>query len=50
MTCTLCNDKGHYTVLKHDLHCPQCGSANWHPAGRDEIVLPTYAGEIGVKH
>lgn len=32
------------------LRCPQCNSANWHPAEREAIVVPVYHGEIGTKN
>lgn len=50
--CINCGWKGRVgeLIAKHDLHCPKCDSANWHPAGRDAIELAEYHGEIGTKN
>ncbi len=47
--CLDCRWKGRVgELIAHDtLRCPECRSANWHPAEREVINLARYHGDVG---
>ena len=37
-------------MARDTLRCPECDSANWHPAGGEVVSLSEYHGAVGTKN